>query len=71
MSGLDDLTREELIELALKLHETVVAQQKEIAEHKAVVQHQAERICELEEEVARLRGSPPQAGIAIKPSVTN
>ena len=68
MSGLQHLTREELIGLALKLHETVVVQQKEMAELKAVGQRQAERISELEEEVARLRGSRP-GGIAIKPSV--
>lgn len=68
MSGLEDLTREELIELVLKLHETVVAQQKEIAELKAVVARQAERISELEEEVAKLRGSRP-GGIVVKPSV--
>ncbi|MCX6375039.1 MAG: hypothetical protein NTU88_03180, partial [Armatimonadetes bacterium] len=54
MSGLDDLTREELKVLALELHE--------------MVQRQAERISELEEEVARLRGSRP-GGLAIKPSV--
>lgn len=69
MSGLEDLTREELIGLVLKLHETVVAQQKEIAELKAVVARQAERISELEEEVAKLRGSRPGSGIVIKPSV--
>jgi hypothetical protein len=68
VSGLEDLTREELITLVLKLHETVVAQQKEIAELKATVQRQSERISELEEEVAKLRGSRP-GGIAIKPSV--
>ena len=68
MSGLQHLTREELVDLVLKLHETVVAQQKEIAELKAVVQRQAERISELEEEVARLRGGRP-GGIAIRPSI--
>lgn len=68
MSGLEDLTREELIELVLKLHETVVAQRDEIAELRAVVQRQSERITELEEEVAKLRGSRP-GGIVVKPSV--
>ena len=68
MSRLERLTREEPIELVLKLHETVVAQQKEIAELKALVERQAERIGELEEEVARLRGGRP-GGIAIKPSI--
>jgi transposase len=68
VSGLEHLTREELIELVLKLHETVVAQQKEIAELKAVVRRQSERISELEEEVAKLRGSRP-GGIVVKPSV--
>lgn len=68
MSGLQELTREELIELVLSLHATVLAQEKEIAELKALVQSQAERISELDEEVAKLRGSRP-GGIAIKPSV--
>ena len=71
MSGLQHLTREELIELVLRLHETVIAQQlqlKEMAELRALVQRQAERISELEEEIARLRGSRP-GGIAIKASV--
>ena len=69
MSGLDELTREELIELVLKLHETVQAQQAEIAELKATVRRQAQRIAELEEEVARLRGGKSCAGLCIKPSV--
>ena len=68
MSGLDDLTREELRGLALDLHETVVLQQNEVADLTLTVQRQAERISELEEEVARLRGSRP-GGLAIKPSV--
>ena len=68
MSGLDDLTREELIVLVLKLHETVQAQQREIAELKAIVQRQSERITELEEEVARLRGGRPPLEFCIKPS---
>ncbi len=42
MSGLDELTREELVELVLKLHETV--------------QVQAERISELEEQISKLNG---------------
>jgi transposase len=54
VSGLDKLTREELIELLFKLE--------------ALVQSQAERISELEEEVAKLRSNRP-GGIAIKPSV--
>lgn len=45
MSGLDDLTREELIDLVLKLHETV--------------QSQAERISELEDQISKLGGSKP------------
>lgn len=69
VGGLDDLTREELIGLVLKLHETVQAQQKEILELKALVERQAERITELEEEVARLRGGRPSAELCIKPSV--
>ena len=55
MSGLDELTREELIALALKLHERVQAQ--------------AERIAELEEEIARLRGGKSSAPLCVKPSV--
>jgi len=69
VSGLDELTREELIALVLKLHETVQMQQAEIAELKATVERQAQRIAELEEEVARLRGSRPGVDFAIKPSV--
>lgn len=69
MSGFDELTREELIELVLKLHETVQAQQAEIAEQGAIVARQAERIAELEEEVARLRGGRPSVDLCIKPSV--
>ena len=68
MSRLQHLTKEELIDLVLKLDGTVVAQQNVVPELKATVQRQAERISELEEEVARLRGSRP-GGIAIKPSV--
>lgn len=69
MSGLDELTREELIELVLKLHETVQLQQKEIAELKATIQRQAERIKELEEEIARLRGGKSSSPVCIKPNV--
>ena len=54
MSGLDKLTREELIALVLKLHETVQAQAKRIAELEAIVQQQAERISQLEEEISKL-----------------
>jgi transposase len=69
VSGLDELTRVELIALVLKLHETVQAQQREITELKAVVQQQAQRISELEQEVARLRGGGSSAQLCIKPSV--
>jgi transposase len=68
VSGLEGLTREELIELVLKLHTTVVAQDKEATGLRALLQSQAERISELEEEVAKLRGSRP-GGISIKTSV--
>lgn len=71
MSGLDDLTREELIKLAIEQHEAIEAQELQLAEMtelRALVQRQAERISELEEEVARLRSGRP-GGIAIKPSV--
>ena len=69
MSGLDELSREELIALVLKLHERVQAQQAEIAELKAVVQRQAERIAELTEEVARLSGGGSSVQLCVKPSV--
>lgn len=68
MSGLDDLTREELVALVLRLHETVQLQQKEIPELKVIVQAQSERIRELEEEVAKLRSGRPPAELCIKPS---
>ena len=55
MSGLDELTREELIAVVMKLHETV--------------ELQAKRIAELEEEVAGLRGGRPSLELCIKPSV--
>ena len=67
MSGLDELTREELISLVAKLQEIA---QSQIAGLKAVVAEQSERISELEEEVARLRGGRPSAGLCAKPSVT-
>lgn len=69
MSGLDKLTREELIGLVNTLYETVQRQQAEITELKATVQRQAERISELEEEVARLRGGRPGVEFCVKPSV--
>lgn len=60
MSGLDELTREELIALVLKLHETVELQAKRIVELEAIVQAQAERISALEEEVSKLGGPKPK-----------
>ena len=60
MSGLDELTREELIALVLKLHETVELQAKRIVELEAIVQAQAERISALEEEIAKLGGPKPK-----------
>lgn len=69
MSGLDELTREELIALVLKLHATVQAQEKQIAELQATVERQAKRIEELEVEVARLRGGGSSAPLSIKPGV--
>jgi DNA repair exonuclease SbcCD ATPase subunit len=68
VSGLDELSREELITLVLKLHERVQAQQMENAELKAILQRQAERIAELEEEIGRLRGGRSST-LNIKPSV--
>lgn len=63
MSGLDELTREELESLVIKLHETVEtqaaqieAQAKRITELEALVQVQAERISELEEQISKLGG---------------
>jgi transposase len=69
VSGLDELTREELKALVLKLHETVQTQQAQIAELQAIVARQAQRIGELEEEVARLRGGRPPVEFCPKPSV--
>jgi hypothetical protein len=56
VSGLNELTREELTALVLKLHETVGLQAKCIVELEAVVQTQAERISALEDEVSKLGG---------------
>jgi transposase len=69
VSGLDELTREELKALVLCMDETVQLQRKEIAELGAAVERQAERIRQLEEEVARLRGGRPHLELSIKPSV--
>ena len=69
MSGLDELTREELQALVVKLYETVQVQQAEIAELKVTVERQCRRIVELEEEVARLRGGGSSAPLSVKPSV--
>ena len=54
-SGLDELTREELIAVVMKLYETV--------------ELQAKRTGELEEEVARLGGGRASLELCIKPSV--
>jgi transposase len=62
VSGLDDLTREELIALVLNLHETVQTQAKRIAELEAIVQSQAERISVLEEEISKLSGPKSKPG---------
>lgn len=63
MSGLDDLTREELIALVIRQHETMQAQaavierqEKRISELEAILQSQAERISVLEEEISKLSG---------------
>ena len=71
MSGLDELTREELKSLALRLDGDLRAQQTQVAELRATVQHQAERIAELEEEVARLRGGGSAAQLCTRPSVAS
>ena len=60
MSGLDELTREELIALVLRLHETVELQGQRIVELEAIVQSQAERISALEDEVSKLGGPKPK-----------
>ena len=63
MSGLDDLTRDELILQLLKLYEIVqiqagqIEQQAQrIAELEAIVARQAERIAYLEEELSKHGG---------------
>ena len=56
MSGLDELTREELIALVIELHQTVEAQGARILELETTVQRQVERITQLEDEIARLSG---------------
>ena len=65
MSGLDELTRDELILQLLKLHETVqiqagqIEQQAErIADLEGIVAPQAERIAYLEEELSKHGGDP-------------
>jgi len=63
VSGLDELTREELIGLVLKLHETVELQAKRIVELEAIVQAQAERISVLEDEVSKLGGPKPTSNL--------
>lgn len=70
MSGSDELTREELRVLVIKLHETVECQQAEIAELNGTVQSQSDRIRELEEEIARLRSGGASAVLCVRPSVT-
>jgi len=56
VSGLDELTRDELVLLVLELHKTV--------------QEQAARIVELEAEIARLRGGKSSSdGLSVKPGV--
>lgn len=74
MSGLDELTKEELVDLVLKLHETVQVQAvqieeqaKRIAELEAIVQVQAERISELEEQISKL-GGPKSKPSWVKPN---
>jgi transposase len=69
VSGLDELTREELRALVLRLDESVQTQEKQIAEQKTVIERQSERIVELEEELARLRGGGSAAQLCIKPSL--
>lgn len=69
MSGLDELVREELVALVIRLHETVDTQERDISELNSITHLQAERITELEAEIARLRGGRPSAELCIKPSV--
>lgn len=70
MSGLDELTREELIALVINLHETVEQQAKRIAELEAIVHVQAERISELEEQISKLCG-PKSKPAWVKPNAPN
>ena len=67
MSGLDELTREELIALVARQHETIRSQAAtielqgmRIAELEATVQSQLERISVLEEEISKLSGPKPK-----------
>lgn len=60
MSGLNDLTREELIALVIKQHETIEVRAKRITELEEIVQYQAERISVLEEEISKLSGPKPK-----------
>ena len=78
MSGLDELTREDLIALVLKLDETREVQEEQIgiqaariSELEAMVERQAERISELEEQLSKLGGpkSKPEWVKANKPKV--
>jgi len=76
VSGLDELTRDELVELVLKLHETVEVQArqiheqaKRIAELEGIVARQAERIAYLEDQLSKHGGdSKPQWVKANKPA---
>ena len=69
MSGLDELTREELIEPVQRPQAKVQARDAEIGELKSTRQRQAERIAELGQEAARLRGGGSSVMLSIKPSV--
>lgn len=62
MSGLDELTRDELVGLVLKLHETVQVQARQI-------EQQAERIAYLEDQLSKHGGDPkPHWAKASKPA---
>ena len=50
-----------MIELVLRLHETVQVQARRIAELEAIVELQAKRISELEEQISKLGGGKPKA----------
>lgn len=56
MSGLDELTRDELVLLFLQLHETVQVQAGRIAELEGTVARQAERIAYLEDQLSKHGG---------------